>query len=314
MPDVVHSHEPFGTGLEALATARLLRVPLISTRRDPVEHLPRDGPASTMSPTPAALRYARWYYNQCDLVTSPSETIVTALRDRGLGVPTRVVNDPLPLDPWPGTERSLDEKPRRGPGSFTLLHVGRLTADQRVDEIIRAIPSLITRIPAVCFTVAGEGPAETSLRTLADRLQVTTHVRFVGRLARARLLESCASDAFVTMSGSEASRLATIEALAAGLPVIAARTPSLAEDMDASCGITIETADTASLVASILALRRDPARAAALGAAGRAHAARFRPEPIAAEWEEIYGEVLSRSRQRRAARSCAVPQPTAPPS
>jgi 1,2-diacylglycerol 3-alpha-glucosyltransferase len=260
-----------------------------------------------MSPTPAAVRYARWYYNQCDLVT--------ALREHGLNVPTRIVIDPLPLDPWPGTERSLDEKPRRGPGSFTLIHVGRLTADQRVDEVIRAIPSLITRIPAVCFTVAGEGPAEASLRTLADRLQVTTHVRFVGPLARARLLDAyAASDAFVTMSGSEASRLATIEAMAAGLPVIAARTPGLAEDMDASCGIMIETGDTASLVESILALRRDPARAAALGAAGRAHAARFSPEPIAAEWEEIYGEVLSRSRQRRTGNARALPQPTTPPS
>jgi glycosyltransferase involved in cell wall biosynthesis len=314
-PDVVHSQAPFGAGLEALVAARLAGVPLVSTRREPIEPGRRDGPAPANSPTPASLRYARWYYNQCDLVTSPSEIVVAALRECGVRVPTRVVRDPLALEPWPWPERSLDEKPRRGPGRFTLLHVGPLSAEERVDDVIRAIPSLITRIPAVSLTVAGEGPAEPSLRILADRLQVTSHVRFVGPLTGARLVEAYASsDAFVTMRGSETSRLAAIEAMAAGLPVIVARDRRLADELDASRGILVEPGDITSLVTSILALRRDSARAAALAAAGRAHAARYRPGPIAAEWEEVYGEVLSRSRRRRATPSRALPQPTAPRS
>jgi len=73
----------------------------------------------------------------------------------------------------------------------------------------------------------------------------------------------------------------------------------------------VERTDTAALVAAILALHRDPARAATLGASGRAYAARFAPEPIAAEWEEIYGEVLLRSRPQRASASRSLPQPTA---
>src|SRR5262245_40186295 len=161
-PEVVHSQEPSGPGLDALLAARLLGVPLVSTRREPIPRLPHGGSASTTSPTPMAVRYARWYYNQGDLVPSPAEAVVTALRDCGVRVPARVVRDPLPLDHWPDLERSFDEKPRRGPGRFTLIHVGRLIAERRVDDVIRAIPSLITRIPAVSFTVVGEGPAEPS--------------------------------------------------------------------------------------------------------------------------------------------------------
>jgi hypothetical protein len=73
----------------------------------------------------------------------------------------------------------------------------------------------------------------------------------------------------------------------------------------------VEATDTPALVAAILTLHRDPARAATLGASGRAYAARFAPEPIAAEWEEIYGEVLLRARPRRASASRSLPQPTA---
>jgi glycosyltransferase involved in cell wall biosynthesis len=313
-PDILHSQDALGAGLEGLATARIVGAPLISTLRDPIETRPHRGLASVKAPTPVALRYVRWYYRQCDLVTTPSERIVAAVRESGLRVPVRVVSDPLPLDPWPSVGRPIEDKPRRGLRRFALIHVGRLTAVQRVDDIIRAIPSLITRIPAVSLTLVGTGPAEPALRTLAERLQVTTHVRFVGELGRPRLLDAyAASDAFVSLSTAETTHLATIEAMAAGLPAIGARTPALSECVDASRGMLVEAGNTAALVASILALHREPSRAAALGAAGRAYAARFGPEPIAAEWEAIYGEVLSKSRRRRATKATrASPHPTSP--
>jgi glycosyltransferase involved in cell wall biosynthesis len=117
------------------------------------------------------------------------------------------------------------------------------------------------------------------------------------------------------MSRAGTGRLAIIEAMAAGLPVIAARTRHLGDEMDASRSVLVEAGDIGALVESILTLHRDPARAATLGAAGRAHAARFSSGPIAAEWEKIYGEVLARSRQPRTATPRAVvPQSTAPPS
>jgi gamma-butyrobetaine dioxygenase len=65
------------------------------------------------------------------------------------------------------------------------------------------------------------------------------------------------------------------------MPVIGARARGLLERVDASCGILVEPGDTDALVAAILALHRDAGRAFALGAVGRARAARFLPEPLA---------------------------------
>jgi glycosyltransferase involved in cell wall biosynthesis len=118
---------------------------------------------------------------------------------------------------------------------------------------------------------------------------------------------------FVTASRAEVPDYAGLEAMAFGLPVIAARGRGLLERVDASCGVLVEPGDTEHLVASILALQRDTAPAAALGAAGRARAARFAPEPLTTEWEGVYETVLARHQERVMA-SHPAPQPTAPRS
>src|SRR5262245_31702568 len=309
-PELVHSHGSLGAGLEALATARLLRVPLVGTVHRSV-YQASNGPATS---SPAARRYVRWYYDRCDLVTSPSGALITAMQDAGLRIPARVAAHPVPLYLRPWAEGVSDRKPRADLGGFTLVHVGPLVAEQRVDEIIHAIPSLITRIPRLSLAIIGRGPEEPSLRLLAERLQVTSHVRFSGPLTGARLADAYrASDVFVTTSRAKMPDLATVEAMASGLPVIGVRTHGLLEHVDASCGVLVEPGDADLLVASILALHRDTPRTAALGAAGRARAARFAPEPLAAEWEGVYAAVLARHQERLVAAQPA-PHPTAPRS
>src|SRR5262245_27313647 len=128
-PDVIHSQTPFGAGLEALVAARLLGVPLIATSHGSIEHFVRDRLGSPTPSTSVPLRYVRWYYGRCDLITSPSENLVGTLRERGLSVPAGVVRDPLPFDGWPGASRPAQGKPRPGLGGFTPLYVGHLTEE-----------------------------------------------------------------------------------------------------------------------------------------------------------------------------------------
>jgi len=315
-PDLVHAHGPFGAGLEAMAAARLLRVPLVGTSHGAIRELMWRGPVALGSLTPAIHRYARWYYDQCHLLTSPSGAIVAAMQQAGLRVPARVLGHPLPLDLRPRAESHADRKRRLGLSGFSLLHVGRLDAERHVDEIIHAIPSLLTRIPRLSFTVVGRGPEEAGLRRLTEHLQVTSHVRFAGHITGERLLDAYgAGDVFMTMSRAGTPDLRILEGMAAGLPVIGARARGLLERVDASCGLLVEPGDTNALVTAILALHRDAGRAAALGAVGRARATRFLPEPLAVEWEEVYEEVVARHHhQERAATSRVAPQPTGPGS
>ncbi len=172
------------------------------------------------------------------------------------------------------------------------------------------------RVPRLSLTVVGRGPEEAELRRLAERLQVTSHVRLAGHLTGERLVDAyAASDVFVTMSRGGTPDLRTLEAMASGLPVIGARARGLLERVDTTCGVVVEPGDTTGLIAAILALHRDAGRANALGAAGRARATRFEPDSLAVEWEDVYEEVLSRHRRHaRATASRVAPQPTLPGS
>jgi glycosyltransferase involved in cell wall biosynthesis len=257
-----------------------------------------------------ARRYVRWYYDHCDRVTSPSRDLIAEMRRDGLRAPASVVANPLAFDGPRGTPDLFE--PKRWPSlpGFALLHVGSLAAGTRVDEIIHALPSLLTRIPRVTLALIGRGAAEASLRKLAETLQVSTHVRFLGHVTPARLRDAYAgSDVFVTMDMPDTRNLALIEAMAFGLPVIVARSFNLTEHVDTSRGLLVDPGSPAALAEAIVALHRHPGHAAALGAAGRAYAAHFSPDRIAAEWEQLYGQVLSPAR-RTATVALAMPPDT----
>ena len=309
-PDVVHAHLPFGAGLEALATSRLLRIPLIGTHHGPTDGFVRHFPALGARLAPVARQYVRWYYDRCDRVTSPSRELIAAMRRDGLRAPVSVVANPLSPDGPRGIADRFEPSRRSSLPGFTLLHVGPLTAEARIGDFIHAIPSLLTRIPGVSLALIGRGAAESSLRTLAETLQVSTHVRFLGHATPARLRDAyAASDVFVSMNTAETQSLALIEAMASRLPVIVARSPNLAEHVDTSRGLLVDPGNPAALAEVVVALHRHPARAAALGAAGRVYAAHFSPNRIAAEWEEVYAEVLSPARRRSAIPLAASPTP-----
>mgnify|MGYP001271701104 CR=1 FL=1 len=99
-----------------------------------------------------------------------------------------------------------------------LLTVARLVPWKGIDHLIRALSA----VPEARLLVAGDGPDESRLRSLADEAGVTGQVTFLGRVSRERLtLYFRAADYVVLYSGYEGLSHVLLEALAAGTPVIA---------------------------------------------------------------------------------------------
>ena len=119
-----------------------------------------------------------------------------------------------PRDP----ERSLANLPV---DARVIVSVGRLVGWKGLHLIIEALPELP---PDVHFLVIGEGPEREALQALAERLGVGGRVRFAGRVAHAELPRWLAcGDVFVQPSiGEEAFGISVVEAMACGLPVLAA--------------------------------------------------------------------------------------------
>lgn len=104
-------------------------------------------------------------------------------------------------------------------GEVFLITTSRLVTKNAVDDVIRAVPFMP---PQVTFLIAGIGVEERSLRSLVAQLRVQDRVRFLGEISQEdvpSLLAAC--DIFVRPSRSEGQGISFIEAMAAGLPVIA---------------------------------------------------------------------------------------------
>ena len=172
----------------------------------------------------------------------------------------------------------LDRKDARGlfhvgDGDLALVAVGRLAPQKNYALLLR----VLRRIDNAILLIAGDGPQRTDLETMATNLGVADRVRFLGALPRDAVPDLLAAgDVFVQSSTFEGQSNALLEALQAGLPIIAHDVPeqreTIAEDDGATAGELVPLDDVDAWVAAIERLRNDGAavRAAREIAARRA--------------------------------------------
>jgi glycosyltransferase involved in cell wall biosynthesis len=156
-------------------------------------------------------------------------------------------------------------------------------------KALEVLLEALLRLPGATLVLIGDGPKAASLRERARRLGLEARVVFAGaRPDAARWF--AALDAYVSASRGEGLPLALVEAMAAGLPVIASRVPGHVDTVaDGDTGVLVPVDDAAALAAAAAALLADPARARALGEAGQTRARRdFSVDRMAAEVAEVY--------------------------
>lgn len=103
-----------------------------------------------------------------------------------------------------------------------LVFIGRIAKEKSIDVLIAGMQALIKEDTSFAMLIVGFGPAEEELMELADRLGIGSRVKFTGRVEYERIgLYYNISDAFIMASTTETQGITYIEAMAAGLPVIA---------------------------------------------------------------------------------------------
>jgi glycosyltransferase involved in cell wall biosynthesis len=189
--------------------------------------------------------------------------------------PTFVVYPGVEL-PADGDRAAAREALGLGESDWVVGIVGRLQPWKGQDKVVRSVAGLRRRgVDAVGLVVGGTPfgrsasyPAE--LRELAARLAVAEHVIFTGQVDDPAGLYP-AMDAFVSATRGEPFGIAVAEAMAAGIPVVAFAEGGPREIVENGVsGILVES--EAGLVDALAGLAVDPARAAAVGEAGKRRA------------------------------------------
>ncbi|HCF85543.1 MAG TPA: hypothetical protein DEV72_10095 [Ktedonobacter sp.] len=231
-PHIIHIHSPVVLGNIAQMLAGGLRKPVIATNHYLPINMSRSLSSDPILSKPFSnitYTYLVQFCNRCEYITAPTATALNLLYDHGLRAPAGVISNGIDLKKYSPGERNdhIREKFNLPLDRPLALHVNRLSDEKRVDVLLDAAAKMSGN---GFIALVGSGPAEAALREQAERLHLGDRVSFLGYVRDADLLAlRRSSEVFVIPSEADLQSLATMEAMACGLPVIAANSYALPE-------------------------------------------------------------------------------------
>lgn len=234
-PEVLHVQDHYPLSAAALHEARRLGLRAVGTNHFVPANLAHYVPGARFFKT--ALERGLWewmlrFYRQLDLVTAPSQAAVSLLQAQGLRVPAFAVSCGIDLNrfhPAPSVDRRAERlKYGLHPERTLFITVGRVDTEKRLDILIRAA-ALATDVDFQ-LAIVGEGAAASEFKALVAHLGCGDRVHFLGRVPNEelpRLLNS--ADVFAMASEAELLSIASLEAMASGLPLLLANALALTE-------------------------------------------------------------------------------------
>ncbi|MFO7900712.1 MAG: glycosyltransferase family 4 protein [Planctomycetota bacterium] len=218
---------------------------------------------------------------------------------RGIGTRAqyRVIHNGIDLDRF---SREQVERPfaDSGPGPVVGV-VGSLTAEKRVDVLLRAVQQLTSEYPALLVCVVGDGPLRDHLQGMAQQLQLGERVQFPGLVPDVRPWLA-RFDVLVSPSEREGLPTVLLEALAMGCPVVASRVGGVPEIIQhGRTGLLVKPNDPRAIEDAIRRLLRSPEQRELLRREGRRRAvSSFGLDTMLRRTEAVYDELLSRGSRR----------------
>lgn len=196
-----------------------------------------------------------------------------------------VVPEPIDLDRWRQALNAVPELPREGKA---ILCVAHLYPRKDVATLLAAMPRLP---PEAVLRVVGTGPELSRLQRQARELRLGRRVEFLGHVAFDRLAEEYRrADVFCLPSRQEAFGIVFLEAMAAGLPIVAARAAAVPEVVpDGVCGILVPAASPDELAQALNRLLSSAEERRRMGEAGRRRAPLYDVSLVATRFLEAVG-------------------------
>lgn len=284
--DVVHVHYPIPAFIH-LVFCRLLHPFVLVVSAHGSDFRPRGRRPQRQPLT------LRWLVRSCDRLTAPSggylqEILVDfpAARERAVAV-----HNGIDVEDFSSANQEQQQ------AESYILCVAAHNDTKGLDVLLRAVALLRSRGDDTPVVLAGDGPLRPELEQLAKRLGIENGVRFAGRqeLGPLRdLLQRCTL--VVAPSRAESFGIAILEAMAVGKPVVATRVGGIPEVVaDGETGLLVPPENEEALCAAMHLVLRDRDLQLQLGRAGRLRVVEhFTADRMAAQYEEVLGETLSR--------------------
>ena len=304
--DLIHVQTPFVAHYAGSYAARRYGVPVIATYHTLFEeYLKHYAPL-----VPAALlrglarRFSRRQCNSLDAVIVPSLAIHKRLQSYGVTTPMFVLPTGISLQTPPdGSRQAFRERFGIDESRPVALFVGRVAHEKNIDFLLNVVALARESVPDILLLIAGEGPALSFLRQSVVDRGLQDCVQFIGYLDRRTELPACyaAADVFAFASRTETQGLVLLEAMAAGLPVVALAEMGTVDILGAHRGALVPDDNPADFSLLLTRVLRDAGLRRRLSADGRAYAAEWSDEALAGEMAQLYRRIVSSHTSQQAA-------------
>ena len=291
-PDIVHLSTPDLLGWQALSVARTLGAPVVASVHTRFETYLRYYGLGWLKPLADA--YLRAFYGRCDYVLVPNRPMAEEMSAAGLGGRVRLWSRGVDPDLFNPRYRDIAWRRRHGfaDDDVVVLFFGRVVKEKGLAVFAETLDRAAARDPRVRALVIGAGPAQ---RWFARRLPKASHI---GELSGAELGRAVASaDIMFNPSLTETFGNVTLEAMAAGLPVVCADAPAHRALLTPATGLLRPADDVAAYADAIVDLARRPAKRWALGAAARRESLRYSWLDVLDGVMAVYTEALTAKRR-----------------
>ena len=291
-PNIIHISSPDISAHRAVSWARARNLPAVASVHTRFETYLSYYHLQLFEPMLRA--GLRRLYRRCDALLAPAESMAAVLRAQRMNSNIHIWTRGVDREQFNPGRRDMDWRRSLGIADreLAVMFLGRLVLEKGLDVFAATIKELKRRGVPHHPLVIGEGPAKAVFEE-----QMPTGV-FIGQQIGDQLGRAVASaDVFLNPSITEAFGNVTLEAMACGLPVVAAAavgTTSIVRD--GQTGTLVKPGDTSGFADALEAYARDPDLRRRHGEAGLAYAATMDWDEINASVLRVYESVIERRR------------------
>jgi glycosyltransferase involved in cell wall biosynthesis len=204
-----------------------------------------------------------------------------------------VVPTPVDLSAYNNLQAAEVRKTLGVENAELLLFIGRFAPEKNLGFLLRAFAQIAAARPLAKLVLVGKGSEEDKLRKTVHQLHLTDRVIFVGPVAHDDVPHyAAAADLFVFSSTMETQGLVLVEAMAAGTPVVAVKTPGPADVLAEGGGILVPQQE-AAFVEAVISLLADQDRYQAMSTQAKEAAERYSITATTEQLVAVYHSCLS---------------------
>ena len=298
-PDIIHIHHPFWLGSLGLWMAGRLKVPAVYTYHTRLEHYAHFVPLPGRLFRNLISHYLiKRFANKCDGVIVPTYSAEEYLRVLGVRSDIYVQPTGINFEQFQQVDPERIARLRRSlnlDSEPVLISVSRLSSEKNIDFMVDAIADLKQRSAiAFRFLIIGGGNDRQRLQARIDQLDLGAVITLIGSIPPDDIADYYQlGDAFLFASKSETQGMVILEAMAAGLPVVAVRSSGI-DDLIQDGVNGFKTVENPEIwQGKVLELLEDKALRERMSGNARRFAKGFAVEDFARAVNRIYARVLA---------------------